>query len=182
MASIAHQQRFIVTFEGIATREEAEHWRGVVLSAPRLEDESVIWIDQLYDAEVFDANGVRRGVVVGVEANPASDLLGARQRRARAAHLRHHRRGERADRCRRPRRTLRMTLRVDVLTLFPDAVDPVRRDVGARARASSATCGSLHVHDFRDATDDVHRTVDDTPFGGGAGMVLARRADPAHPR
>jgi 16S rRNA processing protein RimM len=46
-----------------------------VLSAPRLDDESVIWIDQLYDAEVFDASGVRRGVVVGVEANPASDLL-----------------------------------------------------------------------------------------------------------
>ena len=74
-ASIAHQQRFIVTFEGIDTREKAELWRGVVLSAPRLDDESVIWIDQLYDAEVFDADGVRRGVVVSVEANPASDLL-----------------------------------------------------------------------------------------------------------
>ncbi len=75
VASIAHQQRFIVTFEGIDTREKAEQWRGVVLSAPRLDDESVIWIDQLYDAEVFDAEGIRRGVVVGVEANPASDLL-----------------------------------------------------------------------------------------------------------
>ena len=74
-AAIAHQQRFIVTFEEVATRDEAERWRGVVLSAPRLEDESVIWIDQLYDAEVYDASGVRRGVVVGVEANPASDLL-----------------------------------------------------------------------------------------------------------
>jgi 16S rRNA processing protein RimM len=74
-ASIAHQQRFIVTFEGLDTRENAEQWRGVVLSAPRLDDESVIWIDQLYDAEVYDADGVRRGVVVGVEANPASDLL-----------------------------------------------------------------------------------------------------------
>ena len=75
VASIAHQQRFIVTFDGIDTREAAEHLRGVVLSAPRLDDESVIWIDQLYDAEVYDATGVRRGVVVGVEANPASDLL-----------------------------------------------------------------------------------------------------------
>jgi 16S rRNA processing protein RimM len=74
-ASIAHQQRFIVTFEGFDTREKAEAWRGVVLSAPRLDDESVIWIDQLYDAEVYDADGVRRGIVVGVEANPASDLL-----------------------------------------------------------------------------------------------------------
>jgi 16S rRNA processing protein RimM len=75
VASGAHQSNFIVTFADIATREEAERWRGVVLSAPRLDDESVIWIDQLYDAEVFDAKGVRRGVVVGVEANPASDLL-----------------------------------------------------------------------------------------------------------
>jgi 16S rRNA processing protein RimM len=75
VASGAHQRRFIVTFDGIDSREEAERWRGLVLSAPRLEDESVIWIDQLYDAEVFDAQGVRRGVVTGVEANPASDLL-----------------------------------------------------------------------------------------------------------
>lgn len=75
VASGAHQSRFIVTFEGVDTREAAERLRGVVLSAPRLDDESVIWIDQLYDADVFDANGVRRGVVVGVEANPASDLL-----------------------------------------------------------------------------------------------------------
>jgi 16S rRNA processing protein RimM len=75
VAAIAHQQRFIVTFEGIDTRETAEQWRGVVLSAPRLLDESVIWIDQLYDAQVYDAGGMLRGVVVGVEANPASDLL-----------------------------------------------------------------------------------------------------------
>ena len=71
----AHQGRFIVNFDRITTREEAERWRGVVLSAPRLDDDSVIWIDQLYDAEVFDGVGTRRGVVVGVEANPASDLL-----------------------------------------------------------------------------------------------------------
>lgn len=75
VAANAHQSRFIVSFDVITSREEAERWRGVVLSAPRLDDESVIWIDQLYDAEVYDVNGVRRGVVVAVEANPASDLL-----------------------------------------------------------------------------------------------------------
>ncbi len=74
-AAAAHQHRFIVTFDRITTREEAERWRGVVLSAHRLDDESVIWIDQLYDAAVYDVAGVLRGVVVGVEANPASDLL-----------------------------------------------------------------------------------------------------------
>jgi 16S rRNA processing protein RimM len=76
VAAALHQKtRFIVTFDRISTREEAEHWRGVVLSAPRIDDASVIWIDQLFGAEVIDADGVRRGVVVDVEANPASDLL-----------------------------------------------------------------------------------------------------------
>jgi 16S rRNA processing protein RimM len=74
-AAAPHQRNFIVRFDGVDTREEAERMRGVVLSAERLDDESVIWIDQLYDAEVFDITGIRRGVVVGVEANPASDLL-----------------------------------------------------------------------------------------------------------
>jgi 16S rRNA processing protein RimM len=76
VASAVHQKtRFIVTFDRITTREEAEHWRGVVLLAPRIEDASVIWIDQLFGAEVVDITGVRRGVVVDVEANPASDLM-----------------------------------------------------------------------------------------------------------
>jgi 16S rRNA processing protein RimM len=76
VAAAVHQRtRFIVTFDRINTREEAEHWRGVVLSAPRIEDASVIWIDQLFGADVFDASGVHRGVVVDVEANPASDLM-----------------------------------------------------------------------------------------------------------
>jgi 16S rRNA processing protein RimM len=75
VAAVHQKTRFIVTFDRITTREEAEHWRGVVLSAPRIEDDSVIWIDQLFGAEVFDASGVRRGVVVDVEANPASDLM-----------------------------------------------------------------------------------------------------------
>jgi tRNA (guanine37-N1)-methyltransferase len=68
-----------------------------------------------------------------------------------------------------------MTLRVDVLTLFPDAVTQYAT-TSVLGRASSRDIWSLHVHDFRDATSDVHRTVDDTPFGGGAGMVL--RAEP----
>lgn len=75
VASIAHQSRYIVTFDLITSRDEAELWRGEVLSAPRVHDDSVIWIDDLFGAEVFDANGVSRGVVVNVEANLASDLL-----------------------------------------------------------------------------------------------------------
>jgi len=74
-ASSAHQDRFIVSFEGVSTREAADRLHGVVLTAPPIPDDQVIWIDQLFGAEVFDIAGVARGTVVGVEANPASDLL-----------------------------------------------------------------------------------------------------------
>jgi tRNA (guanine37-N1)-methyltransferase len=68
-----------------------------------------------------------------------------------------------------------MSLRVDVLTLFPEAITGYAT-TSVLGRAEERGIWDLHVHDFRDATDDVHRTVDDTPFGGGPGMVL--RAEP----
>ena len=66
-----------MTFEGVERREDAEQWRGTVLRAPRIDDDDddAIWIDDLYGATVYDATGTARGVVVDVEANPASDLL-----------------------------------------------------------------------------------------------------------
>jgi tRNA (guanine37-N1)-methyltransferase len=68
-----------------------------------------------------------------------------------------------------------MTLRVDVLTLFPDAISNYVT-TSVLGRAGERGVFELHVHDFRNATTDPHRSVDDTPFGGGAGMVL--RAEP----
>ena len=68
-----------------------------------------------------------------------------------------------------------MTLRVDVLTLFPEAIANYA-STSVLGRANERGVWQLHLHDLRDATDDAHRTVDDTPFGGGAGMVL--RAEP----
>ncbi len=68
-----------------------------------------------------------------------------------------------------------MSLRVDVLTLFPEALAHYAT-TSILGRASERGVWQLHLHDFRDATDDPHRSVDDTPFGGGAGMVL--RAEP----
>jgi len=68
-----------------------------------------------------------------------------------------------------------MTLRIDVLTLFPEAVDSYA-STSVLGRARDRGIWELHLHDFRDASTDVHRSVDDTPFGGGAGMVL--RAEP----
>jgi tRNA (guanine37-N1)-methyltransferase len=68
-----------------------------------------------------------------------------------------------------------MTLRVDVLTLFPEAISNYVT-TSVLGRAGEHGVFELHVHDFRNATTDPHRSVDDTPFGGGAGMVL--RAEP----
>ena len=68
-----------------------------------------------------------------------------------------------------------MTLRVDVLTLFPEAIADYSR-TSVLGRAAERGVWELRLHDIRDATDDPHRSVDDTPFGGGAGMVL--RAEP----
>ena len=74
-AGAKHQQRYIVSFEGTTTREQAEALRGLVLSAPGLEDDEAIWIDELFNAEVFDQDGILRGKVKEVEENPASDIL-----------------------------------------------------------------------------------------------------------
>ena len=67
-----------------------------------------------------------------------------------------------------------MTFRVDVFTLFPQSVASYA-DVSVLARAAERGVYQLRTHDIRDAATGVHRSVDDTPFGGGAGMVL--RAD-----
>ncbi len=62
-------------------------------------------------------------------------------------------------------------MRIDVLTIFPEMVDGfASQSLLGRARARGLL--DVRVHDLRDAADDVHRTVDDSPFGGGAGMVL----------
>ncbi|HLH29143.1 MAG TPA: tRNA (guanosine(37)-N1)-methyltransferase TrmD, partial [Acidimicrobiales bacterium] len=64
------------------------------------------------------------------------------------------------------------TLRVDVFTIFPEAVDRFA-EVSVLGRARRAGVLDLLVRDIRDAAAGVHRSVDDAPFGGGAGMVLA---------
>jgi tRNA (guanine37-N1)-methyltransferase len=63
-------------------------------------------------------------------------------------------------------------VRIDVFSLFPDLVAPwtAASLIGKAARAGLL---DLRVHDLRAGTSDPHRSVDDSPFGGGAGMVLA---------
>ncbi|HTO00765.1 MAG TPA: tRNA (guanosine(37)-N1)-methyltransferase TrmD [Microthrixaceae bacterium] len=79
-------------------------------------------------------------------------------------------------------------LRIDVLTIFPPMVEQFSEH-SLIGRAIKDERLDLRVHDIRDATDDVHRTVDDSPFGGGAGMVMkagpifdtVERAEPQRP-
>jgi tRNA (guanine37-N1)-methyltransferase len=63
-------------------------------------------------------------------------------------------------------------MRIDVFTLFPRMFSgPLEESILKRARAAGHL--DLAIHDIRDWTTDRHRTADDTPYGGGAGMVLA---------
>lgn len=62
------------------------------------------------------------------------------------------------------------TLRVDVVTIFPEYLAPLRLSVVGRGIDEELI--ELHVHDLRDHAHDRHRTVDDTPYGGGPGMVM----------
>jgi tRNA (guanine37-N1)-methyltransferase len=62
-------------------------------------------------------------------------------------------------------------VRIDVITIFPDMVeDFAGRSLLGKARENGLL--DVRVHDLRAGTDDPHRSVDDSPFGGGAGMVL----------
>ena len=61
-------------------------------------------------------------------------------------------------------------MRIDVVTIFPDYLAPLGLSLIGKAREQGRL--DVRVHDLRDFTHDRHRTVDDTPYGGGAGMVM----------
>ncbi|WP_343599300.1 tRNA (guanosine(37)-N1)-methyltransferase TrmD [Mycobacterium sp.] len=61
-------------------------------------------------------------------------------------------------------------MRIDVVTIFPAYLEPLRQSLPGKAIESGLV--ELGVHDLRHWTHDVHRSVDDTPYGGGPGMVM----------
>ncbi len=61
-------------------------------------------------------------------------------------------------------------LRVDVVSIFPEYLAALELSLIGKARADGLL--DMRVHDLREHTHDRHRTVDDTPYGGGAGMVM----------
>ncbi|RZP29289.1 tRNA (guanosine(37)-N1)-methyltransferase TrmD [bacterium] len=66
-------------------------------------------------------------------------------------------------------------MRFDIVSIFPALVEGII-DVGVVGRAVRSGLLDVSVHDLRSFTNDVHRTVDDSPYGGGPGMVL--KAEP----
>ena len=65
-------------------------------------------------------------------------------------------------------------MRIDIVSIFPDYLAPLELSLIGRARQDGLL--DVRVHDLRDFAHDRHRSVDDTPYGGGAGMVM--RAGP----
>jgi tRNA (guanine37-N1)-methyltransferase len=61
-------------------------------------------------------------------------------------------------------------MRLDVVTIFPNYLEPLRQSLPGKAIESGIV--QLRVHDLRGWTHDVHKSVDDSPYGGGPGMVM----------
>ena len=61
-------------------------------------------------------------------------------------------------------------MRIDAISIFPQFFDVL--DISLLGKAKAKDLLEVKIHDLRDFTDDKHRTVDDTPFGGGAGMLM----------
>ena len=61
-------------------------------------------------------------------------------------------------------------MRIDVVTIFPGYLSPLYEALPGKAIETGIL--DVAVHDLRDWTHDVHQAVDDTPYGGGPGMVM----------
>lgn len=75
VSSRPHQHRYIVVFEEINGREQADEARGTMLYGEPIDDPDVLWVHELINSPVVDVDGESLGTVVTVEENPASDLL-----------------------------------------------------------------------------------------------------------
>jgi 16S rRNA processing protein RimM len=75
VASRPFGHRWLVCFEGVVSREQAEALAGTVLSAEAMDDPNVLWVHDLVGSDVVERDGTERGRVESVQANPAADLL-----------------------------------------------------------------------------------------------------------
>lgn len=77
VSSSRHHDRWIVRFKGLSDRDQADIWRGVLLSAEPVEEDDgdTLWVHELIGEVVALTDGTEVGTVAAVEPNPASDLL-----------------------------------------------------------------------------------------------------------
>ena len=61
-------------------------------------------------------------------------------------------------------------LQIDLISIFPDYLTPLKLSLLGKAQDKGIV--SIDIHDLREQTNDIHHSVDDTPYGGGAGMVM----------
>lgn len=62
-------------------------------------------------------------------------------------------------------------LKIDLISIFPDYLTPLKLSLLGKAQEKSLI--NISIHDLRDQANDLHHSVDDTPYGGGAGMVMS---------
>ena len=62
-------------------------------------------------------------------------------------------------------------LQIDLISIFPDYLTPLKLSLLGKAQDKGIV--SINIYDLREQTNDVHHSVDDTPYGGGAGMVMS---------
>jgi 16S rRNA processing protein RimM len=74
-AASPHQDRWLVTFDEITSREHAQRYTNTTAYAEPLDDPEELWVHELIGAEVVEADGTPRGRCVAVVENPAADLL-----------------------------------------------------------------------------------------------------------
>jgi 16S rRNA processing protein RimM len=74
-ARVLSNGRWVVKFDQITSRNDAETWNNSALHGAPITDDDVLWIHELIGASVVEVDGTPRGTCVGVLANPASDIL-----------------------------------------------------------------------------------------------------------
>ena len=198
---------FIVRFDGVADRNAAEALRNVKLYVERdrlpAAEDGEFYLADLIGLAAVTPQGEPLGEVIAVHNFGAGDIIelklaadgddhDAAVRRSDGAGGRYCRRQDRrampeeiAGSAGSGGRAVAMTLRATVLTIFPDMF-PGPLGMSLAGKALAAGIWSLETVDIRDFGTGMHRTVDDTPAGGGPGMVmkadvLARAIDARSP-
>ena len=134
-------------------------------------DEDEFWVHELIGAAVQDPTGAALGTVIAVEANPASDLLVLDgDRLIPLVFVVSHAPGSGGRRS--ARRALGVVVRIDVFTIFPEYLEGSARTFADRPGARTSGRSNCDCTTRATTPADRHRTVDDSPFGGGPGMVM----------